>query len=183
MEVEMIPAKDNFLEMSPTEVARRTENDLSNSIGKNELIVFADPVTTMMAEGELKKRYAKQKFVGYGQSLVRVIKKLKTVYILTTQKISRLDLYQRMKGECQGTKIMESGGEEWIELTKKDKVKKEEIMEKVKAAQGAPILVFRPDLSLQKMKEIVDWRGEVVDMEKELLVDIKNELGLKRWLI
>jgi len=31
------------------------------------------------------------------------------------------------------------------------------------------------------MKEVVDWRNEVVDMEEELLKSVKMELGLKNW--
>ena len=179
VEVTTLVAKKKFLEMSSAEVMRRTENDLYNLICKNELIVLADPMSVMVAGEELKRRYPEQKFVCYGQGLERIVRKLKKIYILTSQKIRRLEIYQKMKARCQEIEIIEPDSAGWIEMMEKKWVSKEEVMEKMKSVQGAPIIVFHPDLPLPKMKALIDWRGDVVDVEKELLASVKTVLGFK----
>lgn len=179
IEVNKLVVKKKFLEMSMAEVMRKTENDLYNLIGKNDLIILTDPMDVMVTGEELRRRYPEQKFVYYGQGLERVVRKLKMIYILTSQKIRRSEAYQRMKARCQDMEIIEPDSVGWIEMMKKKWVDKEEIAEKVKSVQGAPIIVFHPELSLAKMKALIDWRGEVVDIEKVLLTSVKAELGFK----
>ena len=181
VEAETLIPREEFLELSTAGIVEETENDLYPLIGKKELIGLADPLGAVAAKELMKNWYPKQKFVGYGQGIAQVVKKLKSVYVLVTLKIRRLEIYQRFKAECQQTEIRETDGEEWKELIEDKWASKEEIMEKVRSAQGAPILPFHPKLPCYKIREIVDWRNEVIDMEAELLKAIKTELGLKKW--
>lgn len=180
-EVKRMIMSGRTLEMSMAEILRKTEDDLYDSIGRNEVIILADFLTTMATKLALTKKYPNQKFVGYGQGILRTVKKLKKVCVLTTQKIRRLELYQRMKAVCQETKIIEMGSTGWQEMMRKRNVEKIELRRKLESAQGAPILVFHPDLSLARIKELVDWRNEVIDVERELLADVKAALGVKNW--
>ena len=179
VEAEILSPKREFLSLSTAEIAEETESDLYPLIGRNELIILADPLGAVAAKERMENRYPKQKFVGYGQGIARIIKKLKSVYVLVALKIRRLEIYQRLKAECQQTEIRESDGEEWKKLVEDGQISKEEIMEKVKTAQGAPILVFHPELPCFKIKEVVDWRNEVIDMEGELLKIVKAKLGFE----
>ncbi len=181
IEVKRLVVEEDFSELSSAGIMEKTEEDLSKEIGREELIVLADPLDALVTGKELRNRYPEQKFVWYGQGIERIIKRLKTIYVLTCQRIRRLEIYQRTKAACQEIKIVESDSAGWKEMTERDVVGKEEIMEKVKSAQGAPILVLSPDLSFRRMKELVDWRGEVIDIEKELLITVKAALGLKNW--
>ena len=181
IETQKLITEKSFLEMNSAEIIEKTENDLRGSIGENELIVLADPLDALVTINELKRRHPRQKFVCYGQGIERIVGKLKAIYVLTCKKIRQLEVYQRMKARCQEMEIIESDGAGWRELLKKRWIGREEIMEELKSARGAPIVVFHPDLSFTRIREIVDWRGEVVDMEKALLTVIKAELGLKKW--
>lgn len=181
VEVRKIIAKRNFAELSTAEILETTERDLMNVIGKNELIVLANPFDAIVTGGELRRRYPKQKFAWYGQGIEREVQKFKMLYVLTSLKIQRLEIYQRMKARCQEIRIVEGDSVGWKEMAEKGRVEKEEVTEKVKSTRGAPIIVFHPELSFTRIREIVDWRGEVVDIERGLLSAIKETLGLKKW--
>lgn len=181
VEVRKLVIEGSFSDLSTAEIMKRTEGDLSKVIGRYDLIILADPLDVMASGAELKRKYPEQKFVCYGQGLERVVQKLKTIYILTSQKIRRLEVYQRMKARCQEMKIVELDSVGWKEMMEKKWINKEELMKKIKSVQGAPIIVFHPELSLVRMKEIIDWRGDVVDVERALLKTVQRELGLKNW--
>ena len=174
----MIP-KEDFLELSNAGIWQETEKDLADAIGKNELIVLADPLDAMVMGKELERRYPEQKFAWYGQGVEQMVRKCKALYILASRKIRRMDLYQRTKARCQEIKIMESEPDGWKEIIEKEEVDRGEIIEKVRTAQGAPIFVFDSELLFPKVRDIIDWRGEMIDMEKGLLLVIKDRLGLK----
>lgn len=182
LEVKKVIAERDFNDLSTVGILRETEEDLKDMIGWNELIVLANPLSAIIAGKDLVRKYPKQKFVWYGQGIEQTVRKFERLCILTSQKIRRLETYQRMKARCQEIKITEPDPGGWKEITEKDKVEKEEIMEKVKSAQGAPIVVFDSELSFTKVREVVDWRGEVIDMEKGLLLAVKMVLGLKKWM-
>lgn len=181
LEIKCLTTEKDFLELSTAKIVKETDNALCPLIGRNEVIVLADPLDALATEEILKNRYPEQKFVGYGHGIARLIKRLKAVYVVVAQKIRRMEVYQRIKAECQQTEIRESDGWEWKELIENGTPGKEEIMEKVRSAQGAPIVVFHPEVPCFRMKEVVDWRNEVIDMEEELLKSVKVELGLKNW--
>ena len=181
VEIKKLIVKRELASLSTAEILDVTERDLMNVIGKSELIVLANPLDAIVAGEELKKRYPEQKFAWYGQGIERVARKFKMLYVLTSSKIQRLEVYQRMKARCQEIQIVEDDSVGWKEITEKGRVEKEEVVEKVKSVQGAPIIVFHPELLFSKVREIVDWRGEVVDIEKGLLLAIRTTLRLKKW--
>ena len=181
VEVKKLIAKRELKDLSTAEILEITERDLVGIIGKNELIVLANPFGAIATGKELKRRYPEQKFVWYGQGIEREVQKFRMLYVLTSLKIKRLEVYQRMKARCQGIQIVEDDSVGWKEMTEKGKVEKEEVTEKVKSTRGAPIIVFHPELSFSRIREIVDWRGEVIDIERGLLSAIKAILGLKKW--
>lgn len=181
VEIDCKIARKKFFELSSAEIVEETENDLFPILGENELIVLSNPLDAIVTGDILKSRYPKQKFISYGQGIAQAIKKLKAVYILVSMHIRRRKEYQMIKAECQQTEIRESDGEEWRGLIENRLVSKEEIMERVKSAQGAPIIVFHPELPFYRIKELVDWRNEMVDMEEMLVRAVKAELGLEDW--
>lgn len=178
-EIEAIVARRDYSEMNAAGIMEGTERDLFPRMGNDKLIVLADVSVAAIIGTEMHNRYPAQRLVWYGQSLVRVIRKLKRAYILVSLKIRRRETYQRMKAACQGTDLIESDDDGWLELIRKKRIDKMEITEQVKTARGAPIVVLHPDIPIWKMKEIVDWRNEIVDLEAELLESVKGELGLK----
>ena len=181
VEVNVMTSRMEFSELSTAQIVKETEDALCSQIGRNELIVLADPLDAVVAEETLRTRYPRQKFVCYGQGLTRIIQRLEAVYILVALKIRRLELYQRIKAQCQKTEIRETEGQEWKKLIENRRRTKEEVMRTVRLAQGAPIVVFHPDFSCSEIKEIVDWRNEVIDLEEEILKSAKAELGLMKW--
>ena len=179
IETEKLISAMEFEGACSAEIDEGTENELRDKIGRYDVIVLADPINALKMNERLNRKYPKQKFVGYGWGLARMIKKYRTIFILASREVRRTEEYQKMKAECQGVEIMESDGGGWIELIRGKCPTKEEIMERVKSACGAPILVLHQGLPWNEVREIVDWRGEVVDMEEQILAGIKAELGLK----
>jgi hypothetical protein len=179
VEIKRVIHGEDFSEFSDVRIWQETEKDLADAIGRHELIVLADPLNAILMGKELERRYPEQKFAWYGQGVEQMVRKCKRIYILVSSKIRRMELYQRTKARCQEIEIVESDPGEWKEIIEKEDPGKEEIMEKVKLAQGAPIFVFDSGLLFPRVRDVVDWRGEVIDMEKGLLLVIKNRLGLK----
>ena len=176
--VEAVTMRQDYSEFGMAKVVQRIDDDLYKRYNENDLIVLSDPISAAVAKKELKRRHPKQKIVGYGQGIVKLAKEFGRICILVTQRIKRTEIYQKMKAECQGTEIIEPDPINWIEMLKRRWPGKEEKYRLVKSAQGAPIVVFHPKLPFFRVREFVDWRGEVVNMEKALIKTIETELGL-----
>ena len=172
----------DYSRMSTAQILDKMENDLFSRGERGELIVLADPLEGLVAGRELKKRYPRQKIVWYGQGIIRIMARMKTAYVLVSERIRRTEWYQKMKAACQRTSFSEHDGGGWKEMMKQKRIEKMELMEKVRSAQGAPIIVFHSEIPVGWVKEVVDWRNDVVDLEEMLLARVKAELGLKDWL-
>ena len=181
-EVKRIVTRRNFEDMSAAQIWMRTERDVYPYIGEDSLIVLTHPLGSMVAGSLIERFYPKQKTVWYGKGATKVMKGLKAAYVLVAWKIRRMEIYQQMKAVCQETKIIEHDGEEWKEFIGRTAIDKMEITEKVKSTQGAPIFVLHPEIPVRRVKEIVDWRNEVIDFEEMMLQQIKAKLGIKDYL-
>lgn len=182
LEVKKITSIRNFTEMSAAEIMEETEKELSLTARGEELIVLADPLGSALVGRELKRRHPGRKIICYGQGVTKGLRRMRAVYVLATEKVRRSEWYQRMKAACQRTVIREHSGRGWREVVEQKRTDKIEIMEKVKSAQGAPIVVLHPEMAAGRVKEVVDWRNDVVDLEKTLVKKAKTMLGRKNWL-
>ena len=179
IEVDRMVSTEDFRDASTRKVLEITEKDVVPIIGKYKIIVLADPLGAMVCESILAKRYPEQRFVSYGWGMAKLIKKLRTVYVLVSMNIRRLEEYQKIKAKCQETEVREPDPAGWVELVRTEWPSKEQIIEEVKSAQDAPIIVCHPELPSDKIRELVDWRGEVMDVKVEMLIDLKNKIGMK----
>lgn len=179
IEAEKMVSTRDFMNLSAAEILEVTEGDIIPIIGEYKIIVLADPLGAMVCQSILSSRYPRQQFVSYGWGMARLIKKLKTVYVLVSMNIRRLEEYQKIKAECQETEVKEPDPTGWVELVRSEWPSKEQITREVKSAQDAPIIVCHPEIPFEKIRDLVDWRGEVMDVKPEMLADLKMKIGMK----
>lgn len=180
VKVRSIVATENFMKLSPVEMVQGVEEELKGELGGDEIVVLADPLVATITKAELERRYPKQKIIGYGQGIAGLVQGLEKVHVLVERRIKSSEVYQEMKAKCQQTEIVELDTVGWVELLRERWVTKEEITEQVRSTRGAPIIVFHPELPFRKMQELIDWRNELVDIERLLLDIIRRDLKLRR---
>lgn len=162
--VEVIKVESRRAEqiISETESAIReqTEEELLPYIGKVDAIILCESEITLSSLQFLRDKYPRQEFVGYGQDLVRIMKRERNVRVLLPRSVKKMTRYQKMKSECFGIEISESEYDfEEIPIPGVA----ERILE---GFVSGLVIIYTPVLICieDQLKERVKWRGTVVDM-------------------
>ena len=141
-------------------IREQTEEELLPYIGKVDAIVLCEPEMTLSSVQFLRDKYPKQEFVGYGQDLVRVMRREQNVRVLLPHTVRRMTRYQKMKSECFGVEISES---EYDFEEIPDPSFTERFLD---GFVNGLIVIYTPALICleDQLKERTKWRATVIDM-------------------
>lgn len=148
--------------MGETESAIReqTEEVLLPYIGKVDAIVLCEPEMTLSSIQFLRWKYPEQEFVGYGQDLVRVMRREHNVRVLLSHTAKRMARYQKMKSECPEIEVSESEYD-FREIAGPNFVERA-----LEGFANGLIIIYAPALICleDQFRDHVRWRANVVDM-------------------
>lgn len=154
-------------------------------IGTVEVIVIADPELALIALASLRAKYGEQKFVGYEGNLGELTYEANKVLIFAPVGLRRMEMYQKMKVQCSVGKVIEPRYEKWLSATRcnnrltlpRDFTKEITIGMKVFILQRG-LLAKR-----ERLKELMGWRGELIDISEGITREVKEQCGLVKWVI
>ncbi|MBQ3325984.1 hypothetical protein IJG79_02465 [Candidatus Saccharibacteria bacterium] len=155
------------------EILQEAEKLLLPYIGHVNAIVLANPIVSMLAKEYLEKRFPRQIFVGYGWDLPALLDNTRKALVLTSDKISRSESYQKMKAQCGQTEISESDCQRWLDLIREDVVLEDsELAPELEQIRGGKVIIYNSRLLMMKKRlaEKLGWKVEVTDFF-DLIVD------------
>lgn len=173
--------------MSDRDICERVAKEIEPYIGKVIGVVIANPLIVSVVVGELEKIFPEQRFVYYGKAFSGDVSKINRMAMLAQERIRRTERYQASKAAFQEVEIEELNCGKWIGMIDNGWIGQEDIIAEFRHKLGTKIVLYHQALLMRerKLEEIVDWRGELVDMKKELVLPlkwaIKEENRARRW--
>ncbi len=164
------------------EIIEETKEALLPFIDKVDVIVLSNPTVAMIVKDYLQLEFPEQKFVGYGWDLPELIHKMRGILILMPDKVRKTECYQKLKAECQQTKINESNSEKWIDMVQSECCLEDtDFKREVDEMAHGKVIVCNSSLVLmeKRLKEKIGWRAEVLDLFDTMLNNLKLILELK----
>ena len=163
---------------SEAEIRLETEEEILPFIGRAAVIVLSDPAVALCSLEYLQRKYPEQEFVGYGWEMFKALKADTT--ILASKMARRSEKYQDMKAMRPGINLDEPECKRWIDLAVRQEISDEVLRCEILDREGERVLVYAPEfLSVQgRMKDLQDWRKEIVDMKQLLVCDVCTALHL-----
>ena len=175
VQVEQIMDVFDPQEMSDREICERVAKEIKPYIGRVTGVVIANPLIVSVVVGELEKIFPKQRFIYYGKVFSGDVSKFNRMAMLAQERVRRTERYQALKAACQEVEIEELNCGKWIGMIDNGWIGQEKIIAEFRHKLGTKIVLYHQALLMRerKLAEIVDWRGELVDMKKELILPIK----------
>ena len=168
-------------DVSDREICERVAEKIKPYIGKVAGVVIANPLIVSVVVGELEKIFPGQRFVYYGKAFSRDVSKFNRMAVLAQKRIRRTERYQASKAACQEVEIEELNCGRWIRMIDNGWMGQEEIVSEFRHKLGTKIVIYHQGILMRerKLEEIVDWRGELIDMKKEMVLPLK--WAIKEW--
>ena len=157
------------------------ERALLKYIGKVRVIVLADAVMALELMDYLQRKYPRQKFVGYGRGLVKMIRMMgmKKVMVLTTNGVKKQGMFKMMEKMAEA-RIVEPECRGWGKKIDDGEMMDGEVRRTVEKFRGDAVVIYATGfLDVEEnIKKYVKKRTKVVDMKGVLLKDVCEALGL-----
>ncbi len=182
----LVGGEKELVKKTEWEIVEETREVLRPFIGTAEIIVLANPFISMMAKNYLEQIFPRQKFIGYGWDLPKLLEDTKKALIVKNEKINNIESYQMIKSQCQGTEIIESDSEKWIKIIAgEEEIVDTDLEAEIEKARGGKLVIFNSNLLMMKkrLKKRVGWRVDVVDFVDCLIKKLKHELSLDDYEI
>lgn len=159
-----------YKNMKAKEVCERIEMNVKEYIGRARVIVLASPDVSLIAKKYLKTKYPNQQFVGYGDGLEDMVKKVKRAIILTSKQTRKTYEYQKMLPKEYGGELVEMNFVNWNQSVKR----------KIKEFGYGTVILYSTEAISNKeiVQNAMGWRVDVVDLRKILLNDICTALNM-----
>jgi len=171
-----------YHEKSSAEVCQLTEMALMPYLEKVDVIVLASNEVSAVALDYLKKKYPKQKFVGFGWEALGN-GRADRVLVLGTDLVFRSESYQEAKRRCQKVDFYEKSLESWPQL-----IDDGEMTEEMIARDVAEEVKLKPDVVMlgcahfvdvkSSLEKVFGWQTQVVDDYQPLMRALCSALGL-----
>ena len=173
VQVELVMDVFRPQEMSDREICRHVAEKLTPYVGAKRAILIVNPLVVSVVVGELEKIFPEQIFVYYGGSLDGEICSSDKVAILALERVRRSQRYQAQKAAYQGVEISELDCEKWVDLIDRGWMGRDELFDEFRHRLGVKVLIYHQALLLRekKIEEVVDWRGEMIDVKKGVLLE------------
>ena len=168
-------------DLSSREIFERAKEDLGAFVGEYRAIVLASPVISMVAKEKLEEEFLRQKFVGCGgPELEEGLSGVGNVVMLIPERMKRVVEYQELKAKCQRSVIAEPDCERWVRLLDGGWIEIDKLKEELGGICGSKVVVCHPEIleRADRLQEIFDWRGELVDARRGVLSEVKTKLGM-----
>lgn len=163
------------------EMKELVERALLKYIGRTKVIVLADAVMALELMDYLREKYPRQRFVGYGRGLVKMIRMMgmKRVMVLTTSGVKNQVMFKKME-KMAGVKMVEPECREWGKKIDDGEMMEGEVRRTVEKFRGDAVVIYATGfLDVEEtIKKYVKKRMKVVDMKGVLLRDVCEALGL-----
>ena len=178
--VEAVVDFSRLQEMSDREICRHVAEKIRPYMAEKAGIVIASPLVVAVVAGELEKIFPKKKFVYYGRGALDKINVEERVTILTLERIRRTERYQTLKAGWQGAEIDEPNCGEWLGLMDQGWWGGKKIAKNFEHKLGMKVMIYHQAFLLREkeVKEIVDWRGELVDVKREIVAPVREIIRL-----
>lgn len=150
-------------------------------VGKMEIIVILNPLVTVVAMERLKTEFPKQCFVTFDQKIEKIMNGAKQVYVLVSKRIRLTESYQLLKAKYQDIKMEEINCEKWQRLLDGGWLVKDELDAEIRKINGSRVMIYSPEMMFrrEKVEKAIDWHGEVMDVKQEVLLAVKEKMGIK----
>jgi len=176
VQAEQIVDKIEIQDMSDREICERVVKKIKPYIGKVIGVIIANPLIVTVVAGELEKIFPRQKFIYCGKNILSEIDGTGRVAIFATDRVKRTERYQMLKASCQEMQIDEYDCDEWLKMLDKGWLGQDEIMKEFRHKLGMKLVIYYQPMLVResKLEEVVDWRGEVIDMKKKILLPLQQ---------
>lgn len=179
---ERIVDEADLQEMSDREILWRVAKKLRPYVGKVPGIVIASPLVVTVVGEELEKIFPRQKFIYLGKDIPSDVGRAEKIGVFVSDRIRRTERYQMMKAACQDAWIDEFNCDKWLRLMEQGWWGQEKIAKELRHKLGVKVILYDQALLLREkqVEEVVDWRGELVDMKSEIIRPLKKVMGWRR---
>ena len=183
VEVERITIKTKHNNTEVMSTRRDICDEVELYVGVADVIVITNPILASSILSELREKFPGQKFVGYDGDSSEAISGASELLILAPVSLRRTEAYQWIKAKYNGIDVVEPDCEKWIQATKyRNKLTSSSLLDEVKI--GVRVLVLYEDLLLRRdrLKEIIGWRGEIINFEEDITKKVGKACGLTKWV-
>ena len=170
--------------MSDREIFWHVIEKIRPFIGKVIGVVIASPLVVAVAAGELEKLFPRQKFLYYGGGVLNGLRRIDQmglnqgdkIGIFVGDRIRRTRRYQASKAACQEMEVDELDCAKWLDLLDKGWLSQNDIIEEFRHRLGMKIVLCHQSMLIRenRLREMVDWRGEIINLEKEIVLPLKQ---------
>ena len=183
VETEQIVDFSKLQDMSDREICEHIVKVIEPYVNLVTAVLITCPLAVTVVAGELEKIFPNQKFIYLGKDIIREIKGSNKVAVLTPPRVRRTERYQIRKAACQGVEIEELCCKEWIGLMNKGWWGEEKIAKSFRHKLGTKLVIYHSAILLREKElgEIVDWRGELIDVKKDVVMLVRR--AVKAWTV
>ena len=184
VEVSRVVAKMRRSDDGAAGVTRDICDEIEPYVGTVDVIVITNPILASGTLAELREKFPDQKFVGYDGNLSKTISGASRLLILAPASLRRTEMYQGMKVKCDNIDIVEPDCDRWIRATRyQNKLTLPDLSDEIKI--GARVLILHEGLLLKRnrLKEIIGWRGEIINLEEDITWRVGKACGLTKWVV
>ena len=181
VETKQIVDYSRLQDMSDREICEHIVRKIEPYVDSVMAILITCPLAVTVVAGELEKIFPKQRFVYLGKDIIDELKGSDKVAVLTLPRVRRTERYQMRKAACQEAEIEELSCTEWIGLMNKGWWGEEKIAKSFRHKLGIKLVIYHSAILLREKEvgEIVDWRGELIDVKKKVISPVRQ--AVREW--
>lgn len=173
-----------YARLSDDEILEQTVRNISQVVGKYDLIVIASFTISAVALRGLKQRFPNQEFMGFKPKIPAGVKKLNggNVIILASSIVKNTNEYKQMINKINKVTVIEPEiADEWIERIDHDELEREEIFREFGRYDPDAIVCFETAFSdiKENVEQCFGWRTAFYDQMKEEIDGISRILNTR----
>lgn len=179
----VIDDKKKYKLSSAQSVQELIRERIAQNIEDIDVVVLVGTIITDVSLDFLAQKFPKKKFMKYGCGLAELINGNERIMVLSNEKLDLENRYRWAWWREQNRKIKELNVKKWEKkIINGGKDLKEFIQRETKGFRGEKLVIAAPELLKveEKIREIVGWRAEVVDLCPELVVELAEILGITK---
>ncbi|MBQ3309803.1 hypothetical protein IJG78_03990 [Candidatus Saccharibacteria bacterium] len=180
--VETIPISIECEKMTEGEVADTLMNAIRPYKRTVGVAVLMGGYLTRGVERTLACRLPEIDFVNFDDGFCRLAGNEERVMIVTSGEIRRSEEYQTEKAKMQECEIVELDFEEWRKAASGDSEAIRRVQQETISQSAAKIIIHSTEIlaEIDKVKQIIDWRAEIIDMRIETAKRVEKSLGMRQ---